>query len=87
MYYCVQLDSGWQNGVKIYPSYSNLIQAGPIGFAAVSQFNLGMLQGAILSPSAIPILTAIAITALILPRRHKGAGVETKKRTLFALNS
>ena len=68
MYYCVQLDSGWQNGIKIYPDYSgssSQIQSIPVPLIALSQFNLSMVQGALLSPGSIIVVTALAVTVFI----------------------
>ena len=75
IYWAVQLDSGWQNGTRFYPDYSgssNIIQAGPMAFAiAVSQFDLSMLRGVLLSPSSIAVLTAVALAILIFPKSIK----------------
>lgn len=81
MYYCVQWDSGWQNGVKIYPYYGNSFtqNLNLYAFAAAGlQLELSMIKGALLSPSAIPILTALQ-AALIFPKRKLKLPIPSKK--------
>ena len=71
MYYSVQLDTGLQDGTEIYPDYSDATHQiqGVFAFAiGISQFNLSMIQGILLSPSSISVLTAFALTVMILPR-------------------
>jgi hypothetical protein len=72
MYYSVQLDSGWQNGVKIYPDYSaSSMLPQSMFLGGISQFNFNMLQGILLNPSSIATLTA-ALTAVVLKKQVLG---------------
>jgi len=71
MYYSLQLDSGWQNGVKIYPDYSGSSQTQNLFMSAVtlSQLNLSILQLVLLSAGLITV-TAVALTVSRFPKAN-----------------
>ncbi|MDR0372393.1 MAG: hypothetical protein LBI79_02345, partial [Nitrososphaerota archaeon] len=43
MYYSLRLDSGWQNGIKIYPDYGTANQSTILSRADISPLELGLL--------------------------------------------
>lgn len=63
MYYCLQLDSGWQNGVKIYPDYSVSVMYG--GFSPVM-----FLWQSTFSEVSLLVLGCVVVTVFV--RRFLG---------------
>jgi hypothetical protein len=82
MYYCLQLETGWQNGIKIYPDYSgSSIQIQDLwAFAlGISQFSFSMFRGVLVSPSSISVFTGIALAAFMLSKSKSKMSVLNKK--------
>lgn len=61
MYYSLQLDSGWQNGIKIYPDYSGSSQS---LFTSGVFPELSLSQSTLLGLASIALLTASTFKTL-----------------------
>lgn len=65
MYFDLELDSGWQNGIKLYPTYNQANN--PIVFA-FPQVSLSMIEWAFLGLGTIAVLAAVAVTIVKFSR-------------------
>ena len=81
MYYSVELDSGWQNGTKIYPDYSGSGQTQGLFTSAVNfpLLNLSILQWVLLSSSSITVLTAFTVAVWIRQNSKLKATLQCRK--------
>jgi hypothetical protein len=82
MYYSLQLDTGAQNGTKIYPDYSatsSQTQSLYLSLVDSTQFNLSALQWVFLSAGSITGLTAFALTVMIFPKSNSKVSSQSKK--------